>query len=66
MEWLRLEVYKGDDLIYVREKPVFAKTEKGRRATHTRLLNWAGRQFPESTSRSVEPIPKQLGILRYE
>ena len=65
MEWLRLEVYKGDDLIYVREKPVFAKTEKGRRATHTRLLNWAGRQFPESTSRSVESINHQKGTLKY-
>lgn len=66
MEWLRLEVRKGNDLIFVREKPTFAKTERGRRANHTRLLKWAEREFPESTSRSVKSIPKQLGILRYE
>lgn len=64
MEWLRLEVWENDKLLCVREKPSFAKSEKARRASHTRLLNWAEREFPESNSRSVEvvqrPIPKGL------
>ena len=64
MEWLRLEVWKNDNLLFVREKPSFAKNEKARRSAHTRLMNWAEREFPESTSRSIEvverPIPKGL------
>jgi hypothetical protein len=66
MEFLRLEVYEKDQLVFVREKPVFAKTEKARRATHTRLVNWAIREFPESTSQSVEVIQHPRGTLRYE
>jgi hypothetical protein len=40
MRILRLEVFEKNELVYIREKPVFAKTQKGIKATNTRLVNW--------------------------
>jgi hypothetical protein len=60
MKFLRLEVYEDNNkLVYVREKPVFAKTEKGIRATHTRLVNWAQKQFPEWREVDVQQFEKK-------
>ena len=56
MKWLRLEVFEKDQLVFVREKPVFAKTERGARAIQTRLIRWAERNFPEFSEISVEPF----------
>jgi hypothetical protein len=60
MRILRLEVFEKDNkLVFVREKPLLAKTEKGIRATHTRLINWAYQNFPEWTEVSVHPFEKK-------
>lgn len=61
MKYLRLEIFdKNDDLVFVREKPVFAQTQKGIRATHTRLLNWAKREFPELSRIHIEEVDHKL------
>jgi hypothetical protein len=45
---LRLEVYEQDhNLVYVAEKPLYSKTNKAIQSMHTRLINWAQRQYPE-------------------
>ena len=60
MRILRLEVFEKDNkLVYIREKPVFAKTRKGILATQTRLINWAYRNFPEWTEVSVRPFERK-------
>ena len=60
MRILRLEVFEKDNkLVYVREKPVFAKTQKGILATQTRLINWAQKNFPEWTEVSVRPFERK-------
>ena len=60
MRILRLEVFEKDNkLVYIREKPVFAKTQKGIKATNTRLVNWAQRNFPEWTEVTVQPIERK-------
>ena len=56
MKFLRLEVFEKDQLVFVREKPVFAKTQKGIKATNTRLVNWAQKNFPEWTEVTVRPF----------
>ena len=61
MKFLRLEVFERDKWgypvsVYIREKPVFAKTERGARAIQTRLIRWAERNFPEFSEISVEPF----------
>ena len=56
MKFLRLEVFEKDKLVFVREKPVFAKTERGARATQTRLIRWAEREFPEFSEISIKPF----------
>ena len=61
MKFLRLEVFERDKWgypisVYIREKPVFAKTERGARATQTRLINWAYRNFPDWTEVTVRPF----------
>lgn len=59
MKILRLEVFeKGNKLVFVREKPVFGLTAKGIKATNTRLVNWAQKQFPDWTEVSVQPIER--------
>ena len=64
MRILRLEVFEKDNkLVYIREKPVFAKTPKGILATQTRLINWAYRNFPEWTEVSVKPIERPRAVV---
>ena len=63
MRILRLEVFEKDNkLVYVREKPVFAKTQKGIKATNTRLVNWAQKNFPEWTEVTVQPIERARAV----
>ena len=63
MRILRLEVFEKNELVYIREKPVFAKTPKGILATQTRLINWAYRNFPEWTEVSVKPIERPRAVV---
>ena len=59
MRILRLEVFEKDNkLVYIREKPVFAKTQKGIKATHTRLINWAQREFPEWRAIDIQEVER--------
>ena len=59
MRILRLEVFEKDNkLVYIREKPVFAKTQKGIKATHTRLINWAQREFPEWRNIDIQEVER--------
>ena len=59
MRILRLEVFEKDNkLVYIREKPVFAQSEKGIRATHTRLVKWAQREFPEWRDIDIQQIER--------
>ena len=59
MRILRLEVFEKDNkLVYIREKPVFAKTQKGIRATHTRLVKWAQREFPEWRDIDIQEVER--------
>jgi len=59
MKYIRMEVYEANnELVFIREKPVFAQTQKGIRATHTRLLNWAQREFPEWRDIDIQQIER--------
>jgi len=59
MKYIRMEVYEANNqLVFIREKPVFAQTQKGIRATHTRLLNWAQREFPEWRDIDIQQIDR--------
>ena len=59
MRILRLEVFEKDNkLVYIREKSVFAQSEKGIRATHTRLVKWAQREFPEWRDIDIQQIER--------
>jgi hypothetical protein len=59
MKYIRMEVYEANNqLVFIREKPVFAQTQKGIRATHTRLLNWAQREFPEWRDIDIQQIER--------
>ncbi len=59
MRFLCLEVFEKDNkLVYIREKPVFAKTQKGIKATHTRLINWAQREFPEWRAIDIQEVER--------
>jgi len=59
MRILRLEVFEKDNkLVYVREKPVFGLTAKGIKATHTRLINWAQREFPEWRDIDIQEVER--------
>ena len=59
MRILRLEVFEKDNkLVYIREKPVFGLTAKGIKATHTRLINWAQREFPEWRDIDIQQIER--------
>jgi hypothetical protein len=60
MKFLRMEVYEANNqLVFIREKPVFGLTAKGIKATHTRLINWAQKNFPEWTEVTVQPIERK-------
>ena len=59
MKFLRLEVFEKNELVYVRMKPVFGDSAKGIKATNTRLVNWAQKQFPEWTEVTVQPIERK-------
>jgi hypothetical protein len=58
MKFLRLEVFEKNELVYVREKPVFAQSEKGIKAANTRLLKWAQREFPEWRDIDIQQIDR--------
>ena len=59
MRILRLEVFEKDNkLVYIREKPVFGLTAKGIKATHTRLINWAQREFPEWRDIDIQEVER--------
>jgi hypothetical protein len=63
MIFLRMEVFEKNELVYIREKPVFAKTQKGIKATNTRLVNWAQKNFPEWTEVTVQPIERPRAVV---
>jgi hypothetical protein len=64
MRILRLEVFEKDNkLVYIREKPVFGLTAKGIKATNTRLVNWAQKNFPEWTEVTVQPIERPRAVV---
>jgi hypothetical protein len=59
MKYIRMEVYESNNqLVFIREKPVFAQTQKGIRAAHTRLLNWAQREFPEWRDIDIQEVER--------
>jgi hypothetical protein len=59
MRILRLEVFEKDNkLVYIREKPVFGLTAKGIKATHTRLINWAQKNFPEWRDIDIQEVER--------
>ena len=63
MRILRMEVFEKNELVYIREKPVFAKTQKGIKATNTRMVNWAQKNFPEWTEVTVQPIERPRAVV---
>ena len=59
MKFLRMEVYEANNqLVFIREKPVFAVTQKAIKATHTRLLKWAQREFPEWRNIDIQEVER--------
>ena len=61
MKYIRMEVYgSNNELVFIREKPVFGLTAKGIKATNTRLVNWAQKNFPEWTEVTVQPIERKF------
>jgi hypothetical protein len=50
MQFLRLEVYEKRDgreeVVFVREKPIFTETHRSIKTMNTKMLNWATKQFP--------------------
>ncbi len=59
MKFLRMEVYEANNqLVFIREKPVFGLTAKGIKATHTRLINWAQREVPEWRDIDIQQIER--------
>jgi hypothetical protein len=60
MKFLRMEVYgSNNELVFIREKPVFGLTAKGIKATHTRLINWAQREFPEWRDIDIQEVERK-------
>lgn len=60
MKILRLEVRDDhDQLIFVREKPMFAKHPSAIKSNNTRLLNWAVREFPDAKTVEINLLEKQ-------
>lgn len=54
---LRLEVFETDDkLVFVAEKPVFAKSQNAIKAVHSRFIKWAQREFPEWREISLKEV----------
>jgi hypothetical protein len=54
-----MEVYgSNNELVFIREKPVFAVTQKAIKATHTRLLKWAQREFPEWRDIDIQEVER--------
>ena len=59
MKYIRMEVYESNNqLVFIREKPVFALTAKGIKATNTRLVKWAQREFPEWRDIDIQQIDR--------
>jgi hypothetical protein len=59
MKYIRMEVYESNNqLVFIREKPVFAQSEKGIKATNTRLVKWAQREFPEWRDIDIQQIDR--------
>lgn len=50
MKLIRMEVYEKrgdrDELVFVREKPIFTETHRSIKTMNTKMLNWAMKQFP--------------------
>jgi len=50
MQFLRLEVYEKcdgrEEVVFVREKPIFTETHRSIKTMNTKMLNWATKQFP--------------------
>ena len=59
MKYIRMEVYESNNqLVFIREKPVFAQSEKGIKAANTRLVKWAQREFPEWRDIDIQQIER--------
>jgi hypothetical protein len=54
---LRLEVFETDDkLVFVAEKPVYAKSQKAIKAVHSKYIKWAQQEFPEWREISLKEV----------
>ena len=59
MKYIRMEVYgSNNELVFIREKPVFAQTQKGIKAANTRLVKWAQREVPEGRDIDIQQLER--------